>query len=153
MQLRGRHSTNSEDVIGTHGIDGSVTCNIYTDWRSTLQQSPETKSHKRDSLSSSEKGVNAKEVASGYSSPIREVNNCSKEVLKQNTFPQIISSCESIESNSAADTECVKLSESAKSTARTSREQSHTEKPRKGRGIGKSGNYKLVFMLPCDRLL
>ncbi|XP_021867027.2 ubiquitin carboxyl-terminal hydrolase 15 [Spinacia oleracea] len=92
-KLRGRDSTNLEDGV---------------------------KSQTMDVLSSGERSMNAKEVASGYSTPIREATNCSEEVLRRNTFSQTVSSCKSVESG--------------KSMPKVAREQAQLEKVRKGHG-------------------
>lgn len=106
-KLRGRDFTNLEDGV---------------------------KSQTRDSLSSAERGMNAEEVASGYSSPIREATFCTEEVLKRNSFSHMVSSCENVNSKIASNSACVKLSESAKSMPKAAREQAHLEKVRKGHG-------------------
>lgn len=85
-----------------------------------------------DVLSSGERSMNAKEVASGYSTPIREATNCSEEVLRRNTFSQTVSSCKSVESG--------------KSMPKVAREQAQLEKVRKGHGSSEPGIYQPDLM-------
>lgn len=140
VQLRGRDPTNSEDGFSEiHIINGSMSCDKYNEQRRALQQSSGVKSQTR--------AMDVKEIASGYNMPIREVASCKEDISKREKISQMASTCESLVSKSAADRECVKLSESAKCIRKATRGQPHLEKVRKGHGFGVSGIYSLVCTL------
>lgn len=149
VQLRGRDSTKSEEGFSEiPATNGSATCDIYTDRRAASQQSSGINSQTRESFSSVERGMNTNKVASGYTLPIREVSNSSEEVSNRSVFSHMVPKSENIRPKSAVDSECFKLSESAKSMTRAAREQTHLEKVRKRHGFGTSGIYNLNLMLP-----
>lgn len=138
-KLRGRDSTKSEEGFSEiPATNGSATCDIYTDRRAASQQSSGINSQTRESFSSVERGMNTNKVASGYTLPIREVSNSSEEVSNRSVFSHMVPKSENIRPKSAVDSECFKLSESAKSMTRAAREQTHLDKVRKRHGFGTS---------------
>ena len=147
VQLRGRDPTNSEDGFSEiHIINGSMSCDKYNEQRRALQQSSGVKSQTRESLSSS---TRAMDLASGYNMPIREVASCREDLSKRKNISQMASTCESLVSKSAADPECVKLSESAKCIRKAARGHPHMEKVRKGLGV--SGIYLVCTLLMLNK--
>ncbi|XP_057540279.1 ubiquitin carboxyl-terminal hydrolase 15 isoform X2 [Amaranthus tricolor] len=147
-KLRGRDPTNSEDGFSEiHIINGSMSCDKYNEQRRALQQSSGVKSQTRESLSSS---TRAMDLASGYNMPIREVASCREDLSKRKNISQMASTCESLVSKSAADPECVKLSESAKCIRKAARGHPHMEKVRKGLGV--SGSTKAIGSMNLSKI-
>lgn len=136
-KLRGNGSINSEDGFSEMpAVNDSAISNGSTDWESVPRPNLGVKSHHKDSLCSTKRGMNTDEVGTEYAVPImngfRQENNCCEEVLKKSSFAEMVSSNGNTRSRSVLNTECVKPGKCAKSIPRVVREKAQATKMRKG---------------------